>query len=137
MNLLDQFSAKTVTTFGHEGSVEFYRRLREDREVCCTRCLDCGSRSFPPRSFCADCFHDEVEWVPVSGGATLYAFTTQARALRFATPAVIGVVEIPDMGFLLAPIAGTMDELTIGQALTPEVIDVGDGLIFYRYVPVS
>ncbi|HIA03987.1 MAG TPA: hypothetical protein EYN66_19150, partial [Myxococcales bacterium] len=121
--------------FGHEGSKEHYRRLKTERKLYVTQCDDCGESAYPSRSFCPDCFSQSVSWVEVGEGATLYAFTTQSRALRFMTPAVIGVVELPNVGFITAPISGSMEDLHIGQALTLEVIDMGDDLTIHQFVP--
>ena len=131
--LLDVFTEQAMAMYGHAGSVEFYRRLAEDRALCGTRCAACGSVSLPPRQFCPDCFHDEVAWVDVGDRAVLHAFTTQARALRFMAPAVIGVVEIADVGLFVAPIDGRYGDLAIGDPLRLEVMDLDAGFSVPRY----
>jgi uncharacterized OB-fold protein len=134
-NFLADFTKQAVSMFGHEAADELQRRLREDRVLCGTRCASCGSVAFPPRSFCPDCFHADVTWVPIGEGATLYAFTTQKRGLRFAAPAVIGVADVPGVGFVLGPMKGSLDDLDIGMRLSVEVIDIDGGLAFHRFVP--
>ena len=76
----------------------------------------------------------ELGWEPFPTGGTIHAFTTQARALRFAAPAVIGVVDVPGLGKVLAPIAGRMEELSIGQRVEPEVIEAAEGIAYFRFV---
>jgi len=134
-NFLDVFTKQALTCFGHEGSEEHYKRLSDTGKLCGTQCNGCQSLSFPPRSFCPDCYSDDVSYEEIGEGARLYAFTTQQRALRFMTPHVIGVVEIPAVGFVVAPIAGSMDELEIGQSLKQTVVELGDGLIIHQFVP--
>jgi uncharacterized OB-fold protein len=76
-----------------------------------------------------------IDWIEITEDmqATLYAFTTQSRGLRFTHPDVIGIVEIPEVGLIISPIAGTLADLELGQALKPEVIDIHEGLSFYRF----
>jgi uncharacterized OB-fold protein len=134
-NHLDTFTRKALGYFGHEGSQEHYRRLRDEKQLYGTRCDACSETCYPPRSFCPDCFSDTVTWVPIGDGATLYSFTTQTRALRFTAPEVIGVVDIPDVGLIVSPIGGTLGELKIGQPMTLEVVELGDDLVIHRFVP--
>jgi hypothetical protein len=134
---MEVFTGQALEQFGSLASKEFHRRLHEDRQMCATQCADCGEIAFPPRLHCPSCMSDGIDWVVLDGSrsAHLYAFTTQSRGLRFTAPEVIGVVEVAGVGLIIAPIAGTMAELEIGVALKPEVIDVHDGLSFYRFVP--
>ena len=97
MNPLDVFTAQAQSFMGNEASQEHYRRLAEG-ELCATKCDACSAITFPPRSHCPDCFGDQVSWVPIGEGATLYAFTTQGRALRFRVPAVVGIVDGVHLG---------------------------------------
>jgi uncharacterized OB-fold protein len=135
--LLDVFTRQAMDLYGHAGSAEFYRRLAQDRTLCGTRCERCNAVALPPRAFCPDCFHPQVQWVDVGDRATLYAFTTQSRALRFMAPAVIGVVEIVDVGLFVAPIAGRLGDLEIGDALTLDVMDLDAGFSVARYAKVD
>jgi len=136
MNPMEVFTTQALEQFGSQASAEFHRRLHEDRQLCATRCQQCGESAFPPRLHCPECMSDDIGWVEITASmeATLYAFTTQSRGLRFTAPEVIGVVEIPDVGLIISPIAGSLSELSIGQPLQPEVIDIHDGLSFYRFV---
>jgi uncharacterized OB-fold protein len=135
--LQDTFTEQALKRFGHRGSQGYYQRLREERKLCTTQCKSCAHIAFPAREFCPACYHPEVDWISIGEGARLHAFTTQARALRFTAPAVIGIVEIPEVGFMLAPIGGRYDELQIGQPLTLKVIDLDGGLIVPSFVPTE
>ena len=135
--LQDKFTEQGLKLFGHRGSQGYYQRLREERKLCTTQCKECKHIAFPAREFCPSCFHDEVDWITIGDGAKLHAFTTQSRALRFTAPDVIGVVEIPEVGFMLAPIGGRYDTLEIGQPLELEVIELDGGLVVPRFNPVK
>jgi len=136
-NPMETFTTQALAQFGSVASAEFHRRLHEDRQLCTTRCGDCGETAFPPRMHCPACLSDAIRWIEITAdaGATLYAFTTQSRGLRFTAPEVIGVVDVPEVGMFISPIAGTMKDLCIGQSLQPEIVDIHDGLSFYRFVP--
>ena len=135
--LQDKFTEKAIERFGHRGSQGYYQRLREERTLSTTQCKSCAHVAFPPREFCPACFHREVDWIDIGKTATLHAFTTQSRALRFTKPDVIGVVELPDVGFMLAPIGGRYGELTIGQPLELEIIELDGGLVLPRFNPIG
>jgi len=126
MNPLDTFTVQAQKTMGTEASAEHYRRLANG-EFCGTRCTACNAITFPPRTHCPDCFGAEIDWVPIGDGATLYAFTTQGRALRFRAPSVVGMVEIPDVGLVVTPIGGKLEDLEIGQPMKLEIIEIDDG----------
>jgi uncharacterized OB-fold protein len=121
-----------------DGAVrEFYRRLREDRQLCTTRCTACARFAYPPRPFCPHCLCEKVEWVPIGEGATLYAFTTQQRALRFKAPDVVGIVEVPGVGRIASKINAPYDALRIGQRLRFEPLDLGDELTVASFSPAD
>jgi uncharacterized OB-fold protein len=135
VNPIDVFTKQAMEGMGNAASAEHYRRL-EEGQLCATRCDDCAAYTFPPQSHCPRCFGDQVTWTEIGEGAVLYAFTTQGRALRFRAPAVIGIVQIPEVGLVLAPIGAKLDELEIGQAMRPEVIEIDDGARkVHRFVP--
>jgi uncharacterized OB-fold protein len=136
MNPMEVFTDQALDQFGSLASKEFHRRLHHERQLCATECEDCEHRAFPPRLHCPSCLSVSIRWVEITAAfqATLFAFTTQSRGLRFTAPEVIGVVNVPSVGLIISPIAGTMAELEIGAALRPEVIDIHPGLSFYRFV---
>jgi hypothetical protein len=126
MNPLDIFTEQALAFMGNEASEEHYRRLAQG-ELCGTRCNHCKSLTFPPRSHCPECFADGITWESLGDKATLYAFTTQTRALRFRAPCVVGIVEIPSVGLVVSPIGGALEDLWIGQPLTLEILSIDDG----------
>jgi uncharacterized OB-fold protein len=136
-NPLQEFTLQALEQYGTRASKELQRRLAEDRTLCATHCDACDETTFPPREFCPTCFSDTVTWREIGAGATLYAFTTQNRGLRFTYPDVIGVVEIPGVGLVMSPIAGTQESLSIGDALEPEVLDIHEGLCAWRFRPAG
>jgi uncharacterized OB-fold protein len=62
------------------------------------RCNACGRHYFYPRPFCRHCSSDDVEWVEVSGRASLSSYVITQNPLRRFEPVspVIAVVELDE-----------------------------------------
>lgn len=134
-NLLDVFTLRAQELYGTEATREFLRLLREEGRLATTRCRACRRLAYPPRAHCPHCRAREVEWVPIGEGATLHAFTTQSRALRFSKPDVIGLVDIPDLGRILSLVGAPYEACRIGMALRFEPHRIAEGLVVHRFVP--
>jgi uncharacterized OB-fold protein len=61
----------------------FWEKLKEG-EIYATRCKKCKKLYYPPQADCPECLASEIEWIKLSGEATLEAYTqVQARPQRF------------------------------------------------------
>ena len=118
--------------FGDRVAERFFAELR-GRRLATTRCRACGSLRFPPRAWCPGCLAEDLEWVALSGRGRLAAFTTQETALRFAAPEVIGLVDLDEGVRVLSAIAGRYEDLSIGDAVSVEFIEVEPGLVLHRF----
>lgn len=135
MNPLDTFTKAADEAMHTLGSIEHYRRLQAEGTLHATRCDACGHAAFPPRVHCPACFGDDVTWEPVGPG-TLYAFSTQKRALRFTHPRVVGIVEVPEVGLIVTPIGAELDALEIGMPMRPATLQIDDGKrTVHQFVP--
>jgi uncharacterized OB-fold protein len=75
--------------------VEFLK----NNEIRGTVCKSCGAKFFPPRSDCAGCFSDQMDWFPVTGEGTLISFTKANFApagFEKDVPYMLGVAEFGD-----------------------------------------
>jgi len=113
-------------------SERFFAELR-GRRLATTRCRGCGSLRFPPRAWCPGCLSEDLEWVTLSGRGRLAAFTTQETAFRFAAPDVIGLVDLDEGVRVLSAIDGRYEDLSIGEAVSVEFIEVEPGLVLHRF----
>ena len=138
-DLVDEFTWKAIKHNADGATLEYYRRLREDKKFYTTHCSSCGTTSYPPRPFCPACFSETIEWVDVGAtvGVTLYAFTTQKTSLRFMAPDVIGVVDIPGVGRVLSKINGKLKDLQIGQKLQFEPFEISGDMTVHSFTPVT
>jgi uncharacterized protein len=133
---VDAHTLKSIEAHDDGVVLEFYRRLREERRLCSTHCTRCSKTSYPPRAFCPHCFGESLDWVEIGAGATLYAFTTQTRALRFTAPDVIGVVDLPGIGRILTRIDAPFESLRIGQAMRFAPLELSEKLVVHSFAPV-
>ncbi len=139
-DLVDKFSWQAMNRDADSMFPEYVRLLREEKRLCATRCKSCGHADYPPRSFCTKCWSTGVRWDDIHEGATLYAFTTQAKSLRFMAPDVIGLVELPALpgpGRILTKINGKFADLRIGQKLKFEPFRISDALYTHSFTPVE
>jgi uncharacterized OB-fold protein len=112
----------------------FFTELR-GRRLMTTRCRACGSLRFPPRAWCPDCLSEDLEWVELSGRGRLAAFSTQETAIRFRAPDVIGLVDLDDGVRVLSHIAGRYEDLSIGDAVSVDFVEVEPGLVLHSFMP--
>lgn len=121
--------------FNSDGATkEFYERLQAGQWQG-TKCQACSHIPFPPRPFCPKCDGDIV-WIDLPRRGTLYAWSTQARSLRFFAPDVLGLVELPGVGLVFSKIAGKLEELKIGQAVEVDFIKIDDKLTTHQFKPI-
>jgi len=71
------------TRFAKFGTVSFTATTRvndfvshlDDGRITGTRCVNCGTRFFPPRSDCFKCLTSHVEWFDVTGTGRLVTYS--------------------------------------------------------------
>ena len=74
---------------------EFYEHLKEGRFTT-TKCKDCGTRSFPPRVVCPECYSENLEWVdlPTEGTVLTVAEQLTGVPLGFDAPLILALVDL-------------------------------------------
>lgn len=75
----------------------FWDAARQDRLVA-PKCSNCGTFRLPPSAYCFNCQQRGIDWVELSGTATIYSFTIVRHPLHPdlapICPYVSGVVEL-------------------------------------------
>ncbi len=108
----------------------------EKGQIVATRCRECGTLYFPPRTDCAKCRESSVDWVPLEGNARLVTFTEVCfapPAFQQGTPYLLGVAELADGLRVFAPISAEIDrrELKPGLSLVLRPKKAGES-VFYQ-----
>jgi hypothetical protein len=135
-DLVDRATVRAIRANGDRATAEYHARLRA-RRFQSTRCDVCARVVWPPRMFCPRCGGDGVRWVDLPSRGTLYAFSQQARGLRFMTPDVLGLVELPGVGRVFTRIDAPIEALRIDQPVVLDFLDVGEGLVLHQFRPVA
>jgi len=121
-------STRRAIKFNSDGATkDYYKHIKEGR-LTSTCCDDCQHIPFPPRAFCPKCGSEAVQWVDLPKTGKLYAFTTQGRGFRFLEPDVIGLVEFEKVGLVFGKIEGKLEDLSIGQEMRFEPVEVNEKL---------
>ena len=84
----------------HTKVSDFARHLKDGR-LMGSKCTKCGHLSFPPRSDCPACRHDEFEYAEMSGKGEVMTFTRIDAApagFEDVTPFTVGVIDLEETG---------------------------------------
>lgn len=88
------------------------------------QCPRCGHRRMPPTPFCPRCHTQGIDWIPLSGLATVYSYTVVTRAIlpemEPHLPYVPAVIEPDDGGGvrLVSNLVGMeVDAIHVGMAV--------------------
>jgi uncharacterized OB-fold protein len=119
----------------------FFEHLREGR-LTTTRCGNCGEVLWQPRVVCPHCNHDEMEWIDLPTEGTVYAHTAvelgAPLGMEDEVPFVVALIELDNGLRLTARIDGAAyDELSIGSRVGLKVVELDDGRVWFRFVPVT
>ena len=105
-----------------------------------SRCPQCGKHAFPRRTFCDACGTSAgMEPVRLSNTGTLYSFSEVHIAPKmFATPYVIGYVDLPHDVRVLGQVEHPAADLKPGDAVTVVLgvirkSDSGQPVISYKF----
>ncbi len=130
--MTEQNAARPLTAAG------FNQYLKEHKLMGC-RCQGCGALYLPPRVLCPACHADRMEWVELSGKASLVGFTVITGGPGFMVkagygrdnPYISGIVELEEGPRMSARILGVDPkqpaEIKIGMKLEVEFIEMGEG----------
>ncbi|WP_274424953.1 Zn-ribbon domain-containing OB-fold protein [Chelativorans sp. YIM 93263] len=104
------------------------------------RCTGCGEHVFYPRVVCPSCLSDDLQWVSVSGRATVHAVTVVHRAaapFKEDLPYAVALVDLAEGPRMMTQIlTDAPEKLAIGDAVEVEFRRQGEGppLPFFRPV---
>ncbi|HUJ77168.1 MAG TPA: Zn-ribbon domain-containing OB-fold protein [bacterium] len=97
------------------------------------QCQGCGRTVYYPRALCPFCHSDRLEWKPVSGEGSIYAFTIARRpagpAFKADVPYVVALIQLKEGARMMSNIrTAQVESVRIGQKVrvvfedvTPEI----------------
>ncbi|MCM3922231.1 Zn-ribbon domain-containing OB-fold protein [Frankia sp. AiPs1] len=108
----------------------FWQAAKENRLVA-PRCADCGTFRLPPSPFCPTCQSQNVDWVTLSGRATVFSFSivNGVPGQPELTLAAV-VVDLPDApgARLVSNVVDTDPAaVRIGTPLTVDFVEIAEG----------
>jgi len=108
----------------------FWQAAKEQRLVA-PKCADCGTFRLPPSPFCPECQSTAVNWVELSGEATVYSFAVVhgipgAPELTLV-PAVVDLPDAPGARLVSNIIDISPTDVAIGMPLRVAFSPIADG----------
>jgi hypothetical protein len=105
---------------------EWWDATREER-LLLQRCDGCDARQFYPRNICTSCGSLALSWVPASGRATIYSYTTVRRAPHpaFIAPYVVALVRLEEGPTMLTNVVAGEPRCDAPVRLAWEPLDDG------------
>jgi uncharacterized OB-fold protein len=115
----------------------FVDHLRQGR-VMANRCVLCQKMWFPPRTNCAVCGSEELEWFEINEIGSLMTFTTVfygPAGFEQETPYTLGVVSFPCGINVFGQIHSDipLEEIRIGMALRAVSASLSEKQFSYRF----
>jgi uncharacterized OB-fold protein len=115
------------------------------REFRVPKCNNCGAYNWIPYPSCRTCFSDDMEWVPVSGDATIWSYSVVERgAGAFAedAPYVVALVKLAEEPRSCIVVTNIVDcdpySVEIGMPVKVVYEDIPDeDVTMYNFAPVG
>jgi uncharacterized protein len=123
------------------GSTEPFWQAAKQGRLVAPKCARCGTFRLPPTPFCPSCQSTDVEWVELSGAATVYSFAVvhgfPGLPELLLVPAVVDLSDAPGARLVSNVIDVDPAEVTIGMSLHVEFSPIADGWMLPVFRPVS
>ncbi|CAJ63518.1 MULTISPECIES: Zn-ribbon domain-containing OB-fold protein [Frankia] len=108
----------------------FWQAAKENRLVA-PKCADCGTFRLPPSPFCPTCQSQNVDWVTLSGRATVYSFSivngVPGQPGLTLAAAVVDLPDAPGARLVSNVVDADPDAVRIGTPLTVDFVEIADG----------
>lgn len=108
----------------------FWRAAKEGR-LTAPQCADCHTFRLPPTPFCPVCQSKSVNWVDLSGQATVYSFAVvhgfPGMPELTLVPAVLDLPDAPGARLVSNIIDIAPADVTIGMGLRVDFSPIADG----------
>ncbi|MCS7139903.1 MAG: Zn-ribbon domain-containing OB-fold protein [Candidatus Nezhaarchaeota archaeon] len=117
-------------------TLPFWEGLKQGK-VMATKCKKCGKIYFPPAADCGECLSSDMEWIELSGEATIETFThVVIRPLTFQheRPYTVAIGTLKDGVRVLAWLTGFRpSEIKVGMKAKLTATTTPDGTPIYVF----
>lgn len=120
---------------------ERFWQAAKERRLVAPQCADCQTFRLPPTPFCPNCQSKAVNWIELSGAATVYSFAVvhgfPGMPDLTLVPAVLDLPDAPGARLVSNVVDVVPDEVKIGTRLQVDFTPIADGwmLPIFRVVP--
>jgi len=122
-------------------TAQFWRGCRE-RQLSLPRCRSCGRYHWYPLPTCPYCQGTDLEWAPVSGRATLFAWTEVrypfVRELADRLPLLVALVtpeEAPEIRLVTNLVGCAEPDLRVGMPVAVVFEDINETVTMPMFQP--
>ena len=119
---------------------KFWDGLKKGK-ILTTRCKSCGALYFPPAADCSQCLTSNMDWVELSGEATVKTFTyvsIRPETFQQTTPYIVAIGELKEGVRVLAWLTGIdPSEVKVGMKVKLVAKTTADGNLLYEFVPYN
>jgi len=120
---------------------EPFWQAAKERRLVAPQCADCQTFRLPPTPFCPNCQSKTVNWIELSGAATVYSFAVvhgfPGMPDLTLVPAVLDLPDAPGARLVSNVVDVVPDEVKIGTRMQVDFTPIADGwmLPIFRVVP--
>lgn len=126
-----------ITTDSH--TEPFWAAAKEHRLVA-PRCRSCGTFRLPPSPFCPECQSQEVDWVVLTGRATVFSFSVvrglPGLAELVLVPVVLELDGAPGVHLVSNLVGAEPDAVEIDDEVEVDFVAIADGWVLPVFRPV-
>jgi uncharacterized protein len=112
-------------------TTEPFWEAAKQRRLAAPQCADCGAFRMPPTPFCPHCQSPAVDWVELSGAATVYSFAVvhgfPGLPDLTLVPAVVDLPDAPGARLVSNIVDVAPAEVTIGMPVRVDFSPIADG----------
>ncbi|BCO34237.1 acyl dehydratase [Mycobacterium heckeshornense] len=120
---------------------EPFWQAAKQRRLVAPQCADCGAFRLPPTPFCPNCQSKAVNWVQLSGEATVYSFAVvhgiPGMPELTVVPVVVDLPDAPGARLVSNVIDVAPSQVAIGMALRVDFSPIADGWLLPVFRPAD
>ncbi|MGQ9538379.1 MAG: Zn-ribbon domain-containing OB-fold protein [Candidatus Bathycorpusculaceae bacterium] len=117
-------------------TLQFWESLKQGK-VLATKCKKCGKLFFPPVADCSECLASDMEWVELSGEATIETFThvvIRPTTFQPEKPYTVAIGKLKEGVRVLAWLTGfRLSEVKVGMKAKLVAKTTTEGNLTYEF----